>query len=124
MGQNDFKPYQLEHERTEGSSKCVCLLGELVNLCVDVTAVQETHFICTEDCRVLECNFVVFSVFGSRCSAGVSLLVGCSLNVIVSLVFADDGDRLVVADVAVKSFEFQVVAVYVPNSVGERHSFF
>ena len=25
-------------------SRCVCLLGELANLCVEVTAVQETQF--------------------------------------------------------------------------------
>ena len=85
-------------------SKCVYLL-ELLNLCVNVAAVQETHFICAEDCRVLECDFVVFAVFGSSCSAGVSLLVGHNLNAIVNLVFADGGGQLVVADVAVKSAE-------------------
>ena len=73
---------------------------------------------------MLEGDFVVVSAFGSHCSAGVSLLVGCSLNAIVSLVFADDGGRLVVADIAVKSFEFRVVAIYAPNCVGERRSFF
>ena len=51
-------------------SKCACLLSELSNLWVDVTAVQETHFTCTEDCRVLEDDFVVFSAFSSCCSAG------------------------------------------------------
>ena len=34
------------------------------------------------------------------------------------------GDRLVVADVTVKSFEFRVVAVYAPNSISKRRSFF
>ena len=67
---------------------------------------------------------MVFSAFGSRCSAEVSLLVGPSLNAIVNLVFADDGGRLVVADVAVKSFELRVVAVYAPNYAGERRSVF
>ena len=71
-------------------SKCAHLLGELSNLCVNVAAVQETHYIFAEDCRVPESNFVVFSAFGSHCSTVVSLLVGCSLNVIVNLVFADD----------------------------------
>ncbi len=68
-------------------------------------------------------QFVVLSLFGSRCSAGVSQLVRCSLNAIVRLILVDDGDRLVVADVAVKSFEFRVVAVYASISVGERGSF-
>ena len=66
---------------------------------------------------------MVFSAFGSRCIAGISLLVGRSFNAIVNLVFADDRDRLVVADVAVKSFEFHVVAVSAPNFVGERRFF-
>ena len=35
-----------------------------------------------------------------------------------------DGGRLVVADVAVKSFKFRLVAVYAPNIVVERVSFF
>ena len=42
--------------------------------------------------------------FGSRCSAGLSPLVERSLNAMVNLVFADDEGRLVVADVAVKTF--------------------
>ena len=92
------------------------LLGELSNLGVDVTVQQETHFICAEG------DFVVFSAFGSRCGAGVSLLVGRSLNANVNLVFAGDEGRLFVADIVVKTFEFQVVAVYAPN--GERRSFF
>ena len=49
-------------------------------------------------------DFVVFSVFGSHYSAGVSLLVGHSLNAIVNLVFADNGGQLVVVDIAIKSF--------------------
>ena len=72
-------------------SKCACLLGELWNLCLNVSAVQETHFICAEDCRVLRDDFEVFSAFGSRCSARVFLLVGHSLNVIVNLVFPGNG---------------------------------
>ena len=47
---------------------------------------------------------------------GVSLLIGRSLNADVNLFFAEDGDRLVVADIAVKGFEFSVVAVYAPIS--------
>ena len=42
------------------SSKCTRLLAELNNLGVDVAAVQETHFTCGDDCRVLESDFNVF----------------------------------------------------------------
>ena len=93
------------------SSKCARLFGELRHLGVDVAAVQETHFTCGADCRVLE-------------SAGVSLLVGRSLDADVDVVFAGDGGWLVVVDVAVKSFKFRLVAVYAPNIVEERVSFY
>ena len=62
-------------------------------------------------------DFEVFSAFGSRCSAGIYLLVGRSLNAIVNLVFAGDGGRSIVADVALKKLRVS------PNSVGERRSF-
>ena len=91
--------------------KCTRLLGELKTLGVDVAAVQETHFTCGADCRVLESDFNVFSAYGSRTSVWVSLLVGRSLDADVDVVFAGDGGRLVVADVAVKSFKFRLVAV-------------
>ena len=104
-------------------SKRAHLLGEHSNLCVDIAAVQKTQLIRAEDCRVLEGDFVVFLAFGSRCNAEVSLLVGRGLDAIVNLVFAHDRDRLVVADVAVKSFEFRVVEVYAPNCVGDKRSF-
>ena len=90
------------------SSKCTRLLGELKNLCAD--------------CRVLESNFDVFSAYSSRISAGVSLLVGRSLD--VDVVFAGDRGRLVLADVAMKSFKFCLVAVYASNIAAERISFF
>ena len=106
------------------SSKCTRLLGELKNLCVDVAAVQETHFTCGADCQVLKSDFNVFSAYTSRISAGVSLLVGRSLDADVDIVFAGYGGRLVVVDVAVKSFKFHLVVVYVPNSAAERVSFF
>ena len=50
--------------------------------------------------------------------------MGRSLNANVNLVLADDGSRLVVADNAVKSFKFQVVAVYAPNITAEGVFFF
>ena len=106
------------------TSKCARLLAELRHLGVDVAAVQETHFTCSADCWVLESDFNVFSAYGSGASAGVSLLVGRSLDADVDVVFAGDGGRLVVVDVAVKSFKFRLVAVYAPNIVAERVSFF
>ena len=105
------------------SSKCARLLAELKNLRVDVTAVQETRLICAADSRVLANDFNVFSAYGSCSSAGVSLLVGRSLDADVDVVFAGDRGRLVVADVAVKSFKFRLVAVYAPNIAAERVSF-
>ena len=85
---------------------------------------QETHFPCDADCQVLENDFSVFSACGSRVSAGVSLLVGRSLDADVDVVFAGDGGRLVVADVAVKSFKFRLVAVNASNIAAGRVSFF
>ena len=106
------------------ASKCAHLLAELSNLCLSVAAVQETHFICEADCWVLRDDFVVYSAFDSRLSAGVSLLVGRSLDATVNVVFAGDGGRLLVADVAVKTFEFRIAAVYAPNSAAERRPSF
>ena len=63
------------------------------------------HFICEADCQVLRDDFVIYSAFGSRFGAGVSLLVGHSLDAFVNVVFAGDGGRLLVADVAIKTFE-------------------
>ena len=105
------------------ASKCANLLAELSYLCVEVAAVQETHFVCEADCQVLKDDFVVYSAFGSRFGAGVSLLVGRSLDAIVNVVFAGDGGQLLVADVAVKTFEFRIAAVHVPNSAAERRSY-
>ena len=106
------------------SSKCVRLFGEFKNLNVDDAAVQETHFICAADCRILENDFNVFSAYGSRSSAGVCLLVGRSLDADVDVAFAGDGGRLIVADVAIKSFKFRLIAVYAPNISLERVFFF
>ena len=47
-------------------SKCARLLGELSNLCVNVTAVQENHFACGGDYRVLEEDIVVCLAFDSH----------------------------------------------------------
>ena len=52
------------------------------------------------------------------------MLVKRCLDVDVDAVFAGDGGRLVVADVAVKSFKLRLVAVYASNIAAERVSFF
>ena len=105
------------------SNKCARLLADSKPQRI-VAAVQETHFICAADSRVLENDFNVFSAYGSRSSTGVSLLVGRSLDADVDVVFAGDEGRFIVVDVAVKSFKFRLVAVYVPNISVERVSFF
>ena len=51
-----------------------------------------------------------------------SLLTEPCLNADVNL--ADDGSRLVVADVAVKGFEVRTAVVYAPNISAEMASFF
>ena len=89
--------------------------GELSNLSVNAADVQETHFTWPVDYRVLENDYVVLSAYDSHGSVEVSLLIGRSLNANVNLVLADDVGRQVVADVAVQSFVFRVVAVYAPN---------
>ena len=106
------------------ASQCMHLLADISNLFVNVAAVQETQFICEADCRVRKNDFVVYSAFSSRLSAGVFLLVGCSLDAIVNAVFAGDGGQLLVTDVAVKTFEFRIAVVYAPNSAVERRPFF
>ena len=98
------------------------LLDELLNLSVEVAAVQVTHFICAVN--YLERDFVTFSAYGSHSSARITLLAGHGLDVDVNIVFAGDEGQLVMVDVAVKSFKFWVVAVYVPNIIAERASLF
>ena len=66
----------------------------------------------------------VILTFSQPRSTGVSLLIGHSLDADVDVDFASDGGRLVVADVAVKSFKFQLVVVYALNILVERVSFF
>ena len=73
------------------SSKCAHLLAELKNLSVGVAEGQETHFISAADCRVLEGDFNVFLAYGSRSSAGVSLLVERSLDADIDVFAGDRG---------------------------------
>ena len=64
------------------------------------------------------------SSFQRLAAAVASLLVRRSLNANVNVLFVGDEGRLVVADIAVKTFEFRVVALYTPNTSGERRSFY
>ena len=68
---------------------------------------------------MLEDDYEILSAICSLCTTRVFLLIECSLNANVNLAFADDGGRLIIGDVAVKSFEFWVVAVYVPYVIAE-----
>ena len=121
---DDSEPCHLECEGTEGFKQMYALAWWNQDPRCDVAAVQETHFTCGADCRVMESDFNVFLAYSSRTSARFSLLVGCSLDADVDVVFAGDEGRLVVADVAVKSFKFRLVAVYTSNIAAERVSLF
>ena len=101
----------------------VRVLGKLKTHCVDVVDVQETHFILKKGDDVLEVEYVI-SAFGYRISAGVPLSIEGSLNVDVYVVLVNEVERLVVVDVAVRSFKFRVVAVYAPSIPWERLSLF
>ena len=114
----------LNVKRLRDARKSVHLLAELSNLCIDVAAVQENHFICMENCRMLERDYVVASDFGVCCNAGFSLLIGCRPKADIGVVFAGDGGRLIMANVAVKEFDFRMVTVYGLNSIAERRSLF
>ena len=76
----------------------------------EIAAMQEIHFTCVEDCKMPEEDYVVLSTFGDRHIAGVSQQVRRSLEADVNLVFACDRGQLVLTDVAVKIFRFQVIA--------------
>ena len=118
--QDGSKPCQFGCERTEGSKQVrACAWLTLEPLCECACSAGDSLHL-----RGGLSDAVVFLAFSSRCGAGVSLLVGRSHNANVNIAFAGDEGRLVVADVAVKTFEFQEVAVYTPNATGERRSFF
>ena len=118
------KHCHFEDEGTEISNYVFPLACWLSNLGLDVVAMQETHFTCTADCRVQENDFVVLWAYCSSSSVGVSQLVGCSLKADVNLVLADDGGWLVVADVAVESFQFRVSRFMRPISLLKGFLFF
>ena len=100
-------------------SKYAHLLGKLLNL-----SCCRARDLLLLRCglRVLEDDYVVLLAYGSCSSVEVSLLIGCSLNADVNLILADDGGQLVVADVAVRRFEFWMPAVYAHKIAVERVS--
>ena len=99
------------------------VLRDLLHLKADVIALQEAHFVCQADERVLMDDFVVYLAYGDRRSRGISLLVKRSLGATVDVVFAGVAGRLLVADVALNS-RFWIVTVYAHITPGEKVSFF
>ena len=94
----------------EPQCECCCSARNSLHLCCGLSGTGE--------------GFVVLSAYGSCSSSKVSLLIGRSLDADVNVVFAGDRGRLVMANVVIKSFKFQVAAVYVPNIAGGRTSSF
>lgn len=58
---------------------------------VDVTTIQETHFVCDINAHVLSSNFVIYSAYMDQLASSVSLLVKHSLDVNVNHVHVDRG---------------------------------
>ena len=87
MGLMDLKLATLNVRVLRDSSKFARLLVELKNLSVHVAAVQEIPFICAADCRCWRTILKFSQHYGIYCSAGVSLLVGRSLDIDVDVVF-------------------------------------
>ena len=105
-------------------SKQSSLLKELKSHDVDVAAIEETHFVSASDSRVLAKGYSVVSTYGTTRSRGVSLLVKSVLQPRLSVFHRDAAGRLIVVDVAIKSFNFRVIAIYAPNDQGKRVVFF
>ena len=99
-------------------SRAIHVARHLRSLSVDVAAVQDTHSVSHSGDSVLSAGeyFHVFSAYGDSKSRGVSLLVRCGLGAVTNVVYAGASGRLIVADVAVRSNKFRVIAAYAPNS--------
>ena len=110
MGLKSLNLATLNSRGLRDPSKCARMLAELLNLNMKVAEVQWTVGSWRTD-------FAVFSAYGSRNSVGVSLLVGRSLDADGDVGFAGDGSRLIVADVAIKSFKFRVSLFMRPISL-------
>ena len=106
------------------ASSAASLLKNLLELGIDVAALQETNFTCPRDERVFENDYVVYSAYTVSRGAGVSLLVKRSLNAVVNLLYTDTQGRLLVADLSVNGKKFRVATVHAPNSSVERSRFF
>ena len=115
-----FYSYQLTVV-VKGLKDC-WVLSELKNRWVSVAVVQEIHLIHEKYGEVLELDYVVVLEFDYRLSAGVSLLIEFSLD--VDVIFSGKAGRPSVVDVAMRSYKFWEAAVYVPNCVWKRPSFF
>lgn len=84
--------------------KATRLLCDLLLFSVDVTAIEETHFVCRVDAHVLPSDFVVYSAYGDRLARDVSLLVKHTLDAKVDLVYVDGSGE-----------GWLIVVVYMPN---------
>ena len=100
------------------------VLKELKTYDVDVAAIEETHFVSASDARVLARGYSVVSAYGTTHSRGVSLLVKSVLQPRLNVFHQDAAGRLIVVDVAIKSYNFRVIAIYAPNEPGKRVDFF
>ena len=105
-------------------SRCAArLLRSLIDLQIDVVALQETHFASSLDERVFRNDFTVYSSYGVPSGRGVSLLVKQSLNAVVDVIFRDDNGQLLVADLSVDEKQFRIVTVHAPNNTRKRRNF-
>ena len=116
-----LNPTSVNMRELRDHDKCARLLEEFSNLGVDVATVQITLRLCSR----LECWRMTLS-FLQHTRAAVVLESFCDLDAALTQmsILSGDGDRLVVADVALKTFEFRVVVVYAHNTAEERHFFF
>ena len=105
------------------SSCAARLLRSLIELQIDVVALQETHFVSSMDERVFRDDFFVFSSYGTTKGCGVTLLVKQSLDAVVNVVFRDEEGRLLVADLSVEEKQFRIVIVHAPNNTKKRRNF-
>lgn len=104
-------------------SKAAHMLCDLLSFSVDVAAIKERHFLCNVDAHVLSSNFVVYSAYRDQLTWAVSLLVKHTLGAKVDLVNVHVGGQLIVANIAVSSSLFWIVAVCAPNYQMEHGSF-
>lgn len=94
--------------------KVARLLYDLLFFDVDVAAIQETYFVSDVVCSRATLLFIQHTGTGWP----ETLLVKRSLGARVDLVRV----RLVVADIAVKTGSFRVVAVYAPNDQSDSRT--